>query len=44
MVHRQVMSLLGSSEANTKFTVPYNDVLTNPQAIAASGKSCSPLT
>jgi hypothetical protein len=34
-LHRQVMSLLGSSEVNTKFNVPYNDVLTNPQAIAA---------
>ncbi len=34
-LHRQVMALLGSSEVNTKFSVPYNDVLTNPDAIAA---------
>lgn len=34
-LHRQVMACLGSSGANSQFNVPYNDVLTNPEAIAA---------
>ena len=34
-LHRQVMALLDSSATNTKFNVPYNDVLTAPGAIAA---------
>jgi hypothetical protein len=33
-LHRQVMACLGASGANTKFNVPYNDVLTHPDAIA----------
>lgn len=34
-LHRQVMACLGSSGAHSQFNVPYNDVLTNPDAIAA---------
>jgi hypothetical protein len=33
-LHKQVMACLHSSGANTKFNVPYNDVLTHPDAIA----------
>lgn len=34
-LHAQVMSCLEASAAHSKFTVPYNDVLTAPAAIAA---------
>lgn len=34
-LHRQIMSLLAASAANTQFNVPYNEVLTHPQAIAS---------
>jgi hypothetical protein len=33
-VLRQVLGCLGSSAQHTQFNVPYNDVLTNPQAFA----------
>lgn len=33
-LHQQVMACLGASDSNSQFNVPYNDVLTNPQAIA----------
>jgi hypothetical protein len=33
-LHKQVMACLGSSGAHTQFNVPYNDVLTHPDAIA----------
>lgn len=33
-VLRQVLACLGASAAHTQFNVPYNDVLTNPQAFA----------
>jgi hypothetical protein len=33
-LHGQVMACLGSSGTHTQFNVPYNDVLTHPQAIA----------
>lgn len=34
-LHQQVMKCLDASGASSQFNVPYNDVLTNPQAIAA---------
>jgi hypothetical protein len=34
-LHREVMSCLAASAAHSQFTVPYNDVLTAPAAIAA---------
>jgi hypothetical protein len=34
-LHAQVMSCLDASAAHSQFTVPYNDVLTRPEAIAA---------
>lgn len=34
-LHQQVMACLETSAANSKFTVPYNDVMTAPAAIAA---------
>jgi hypothetical protein len=34
-LHQQVMACLGASGAHSQFNVPYNDVLTNPDAIAA---------
>lgn len=34
-LHRQIMACLSSSGANSQFNVPYNDVLTNPDAIAS---------
>ena len=34
-LHEQVMACLRASAAHSQFTVPYNDVLTNPRAIAA---------
>ncbi|HEX6963733.1 MAG TPA: peptidogalycan biosysnthesis protein [Lacipirellula sp.] len=33
-LHKQVMACLHSSGAHTQFNVPYNDVLTHPEAIA----------
>jgi hypothetical protein len=33
-LHRQIMACLGASGAHTQFNVPYNDVLTHPDAIA----------
>jgi hypothetical protein len=33
-LHKQVMACLSSSGAHTQFNVPYNDVLTHPDAIA----------
>jgi hypothetical protein len=33
-LHEQVMACLGASGAHSQFNVPYNDVLTNPKAIA----------
>jgi len=34
-VHRAIMACLEASAAHSQFTVPYNDVLTHPDAIAA---------
>jgi hypothetical protein len=34
-LHRDIMSCLEASAAHSQFTVPYNDVLTRPEAIAA---------
>jgi predicted N-acyltransferase len=37
-LHEELMALLQASREHTQFNVPYNDVLTHPQAIAAQGQ------